>query len=272
MGSDILRRNYFANLIKYMKNVYHIDEKFNKFEDGRVNPTYKTKHVLLPLLFGLLLRIDSLNKLKYLLKDNEFKKLFPKGTNMSSIDTVRDTLKVLDMNGPYLTNKSIIKKAARNKVFDSGTIDGYTVGAIDGTKFFGSYKKSCSQCLTTTIKGEPYYYHSGSVMSIIGDGPKLVVDYEPYNPKTNSKDKDEGEINASKRLLKRVMKDHKSLIDVVVYNALVCNSTWINQCLALDIDTVVGVKNNNNKSLREVKNLQTNRNLKRYGMVRKTIL
>jgi len=28
----------------------------------------------------------------------------------------------------------IIKKAVRNKVLDEGTIDGYTVAAIDGTK------------------------------------------------------------------------------------------------------------------------------------------
>lgn len=249
-----MRRNYFAKLINYIKNVYHIDESFNKYKDGRVNPQYKTKHVLLPLLFGLLLRIESLNKLKYLLKDNEFKNLFPKGTQMPSVDTIRDTLKVLDMKGPHLINKSIINRAVRNKVFDSGTIDGYIAAAIDGTKFFGSYKKSCSQCFTTSIKGKSYFYHSGSVMAIIGDGPRLVIDYEPYNSKTNI-DKDEGEINASKRLLTRVMKDQKSLIDVIVYDALVCNSVWINQCLDLKVDTIVGVKNNNNKSLRGVKKL-----------------
>lgn len=29
-----------------------------------------------------------------------------------------------------------IKKAKRNKTFEEGTIDGYTVAAIDGTKLF----------------------------------------------------------------------------------------------------------------------------------------
>ena len=33
-------------------------------------------------------------------------------------------------------NQRIIKKVKRNKVFDIGTIDGYTVAAIDGTILF----------------------------------------------------------------------------------------------------------------------------------------
>ena len=33
-------------------------------------------------------------------------------------------------------------KVIDNKVFTNGTINGYTVAAIDGTKIFGSNKKS----------------------------------------------------------------------------------------------------------------------------------
>lgn len=43
------------------------------------------------------------------------------------------------------------------------------------------------------------------------------------------------------------------MIDVVVYDALACNSVWINHCRNLGIDTIVRAKNNNNKSLRFVK-------------------
>jgi len=34
-----MRKNYFAKLVKYMKNVYHIERGLNKLSDGRVNPT-----------------------------------------------------------------------------------------------------------------------------------------------------------------------------------------------------------------------------------------
>ena len=40
-----MRKNYFyyfSKLVKYMKNVYHIERGLNKLSDGRVNPTYST--------------------------------------------------------------------------------------------------------------------------------------------------------------------------------------------------------------------------------------
>ncbi|WP_199241844.1 hypothetical protein [Desulfosporosinus sp. Sb-LF] len=43
-----------------MKNVYQIDRGLSKLSDGRVNPTYGTGQVILPVLLGFLLRIKSL--------------------------------------------------------------------------------------------------------------------------------------------------------------------------------------------------------------------
>ena len=68
-----------------------------------------------------------------------------------------------------------------NKVFDSGTIDGYTVAAIDGIKLFGSYKKCCSECLTSTKNEKTYFYHYSSVMAVIGNGPKLILAFRSAN-------------------------------------------------------------------------------------------
>jgi len=51
------------------------------------------------------------------------------------------------------------------------------------------------------------------------------------------------------------MSTHQNFIDVVVYDALVCNSIWFNHCKTLKVDTIARVKNNNNNSLREVKKL-----------------
>ena len=196
-----MRKNYFIKLIKYIKNVYHIEEKINKLKDGRVNPSYKTGMVMLSVLFGFLLRIQSLNELNCMLKENEFKKLFTKGTQLPLVDTIRDTLKVIDLKGVSNTNKSIIRKAVNNKVFRNGSIDGYTIAAIDGTKLFGISKKCCEKCLTTYVKRNPHYYHSGAVMSLVGNAPNLVLNFEMYNPKVDSTSKDEGELNVTKRLL-----------------------------------------------------------------------
>ena len=232
-----------------MKSVYNIERGLNKLEDGRVNPTYTTVQAVTPVLLGFLLRIKSFNELNLMIKAKEFDNLFPKGTKLPRIDAIRDTLKVIVINGLRRVNYNLIKKSVANKVFANGTIDGYIVAAIDGTKFFGSNKKSCDECLTTNN----HNFHSGAVIATVGDGPKLVLDFEMYKPAEDSVTKDEGEQTVSKILLSNVVNDHKGLIDVVVYDALVCNSIWLNHCVELGVDTVVRAKNNNNISLREVK-------------------
>lgn len=232
-----------------MKNVYHIENGLNKLSDGRANPTYNTTKVITLVLFGFLLRIKSFNELNLMIKNNEFSKLFPRGTRLPLVDTIRDTLKVIDIRGLKEINEYIIKKAIENKVFENGTIDGYTVAVIDGTKFFGSNKKSCPECL----KNKTHCFHSGAVMSIVGKEPKLVIDFENYRPGGDSVSKDEGEQKVSKRLLANAVSVHKKLIDVVVYDALACNSVWINHCIEHNVDVIVRTKNNKNNSIREVK-------------------
>ena len=104
------------------------------------------------------------------------------------------------------------------------------------------------------IKGEnTHCFHSGAVMSTVGIGPKLVIGFEMYKAGQDSASKDEGELNVGKRLISNVLKSHKRLIDVVVYDALACNSIWINHCKNFGIDVIVRAKNNNNNSLRLAK-------------------
>jgi predicted transposase YbfD/YdcC len=74
-----------------------------------------------------------------------------------------------------------------------------------------------------------------------------------YNCKIDSSKKDEGELNVSKRLLTRVISQYKNFIDIVTYDALACNSKFINHCIEEGVDTVIRVKKNNNNSIKEVK-------------------
>ena len=223
-----------------MKNVYDIENGLNKLSDRRVNPTYNTAQVITLVLLGFLIRVKSFNELNLMIKNNEFRELFRRGTQLPLVDTIRDTLKVIDIQGLKQINEYIIKKAIENKVFENGTIGGYTVVAIDGTKFFGSNKKSCPECL----RNKTHCFHSGAVMSTVGDGPKLVIDFENYRLGQDSISKDEGEKNVAKRLLTDVVSAHKKLIDVVVYDALACNSVWINHCVKHHVDVIVRTKNN----------------------------
>ena len=200
------------------------------------------------------MRKQSFNELKYRIRSNDFKNIISKKMKLPQIDTIRDTLKVVDNQKLYKMLKRIIRKVKRNKVFDQGNIDGYTVAAIDGTKLFGSYKKSCEECCTTkTRNNHMHYFHSAAFMSLIGKEPRLIIDFELYKGSEDSSKKDEGELTVAKRLLGRVAKEHKHMIDVVVYDALACNSSWINHSIANKVIPVVYVKDNNITSIKEAK-------------------
>ncbi len=81
----------------------------------------------------------------------------------------------------------------------------------------------------------------------------LIIDFEMYKGTEDSSKKDEGELTVAKRLLSKVVKEHKHTIDVVVYDALACNSIWINHCLKSKVIPVIHVKDNNVTSIKEVK-------------------
>lgn len=73
-------KNYFYKLVKYMKNVYDIERGLNQLTDGRINPTHNTAKAVTLVLLEFLLRIKSFNELNLMIKNNEFRKLFPLGT------------------------------------------------------------------------------------------------------------------------------------------------------------------------------------------------
>ncbi|MHC1747329.1 MAG: transposase [Cellulosilyticaceae bacterium] len=249
-----MTKNYLKKFIKYIKKVYRIEDALKALTDGRKNAKYTTAESVLPVLLGFIMRIQSFNELKYKIRSNDFKNIVSKRMKLPQIDTIRDTLKVTDVQGLYKLHSKILKKAKRNKVFEEGTIDGYTVVAIDGTKLFGSYKKNCNECCTTTARNKKtQYFHSAAFMSLIGKEPRLIMGFELYKGSEDSSKKDEGELTVAKRLLSRVVNEHKNTLDVVVYDALACNSNWINHCRFNKIVPIVHVKNNNISSIKEVK-------------------
>jgi len=164
-----MRKNYFLKLVNYMKNACHVERGLNELFDERVNPTYSTGQVILPVLFVFLPRVKTFNELNLIIKNHEFSKLFPRGTNLPQVDAIRDTLKVIGHDGVNQINCRIIKETVENKVFENGTIDGYTVVAINEAKFFGNNKKSCPECLKNTKGEKTHYFYISCNYFYLGD-------------------------------------------------------------------------------------------------------
>ena len=64
--------NYLKQFIKYSEKVYKIEDSLTQLEDTRRKPSYSTEEVVTPVLLGFIMRIQSFNELKYMLKSNDF--------------------------------------------------------------------------------------------------------------------------------------------------------------------------------------------------------
>ena len=183
-----MRENYFIKLSKYIKNVYHMDKQIECVTDNRLNPTYKTSQIISLVLIGFLLRIQSLNQLNFMIKAGEFSNMHSQKDGLPKIDAIRSSLKSINLNKLRQINERIVRQAVRNKALDAGTIDGYTVAAIDGTNLFKTRKPSCDDCIRKNGYGKVYYAHSCTVMSLIGDGANLVIDFEMIKHRKEAND------------------------------------------------------------------------------------
>lgn len=114
-----MRGNYFVKLIKYIKNVYHIEMQIEYATDDRVNPTYKTPQIISLVLTGFLLRVQSFNQLNHMIESAEFNSLKLNNKAVPKIDSIRNSLKSVDLNCLRKINNYIIKKTVRNKSLDS---------------------------------------------------------------------------------------------------------------------------------------------------------
>ena len=121
-----MRKSYLRMLLAYMKKVYKVENTLGKLSDNRVNSTYRTSEAILPVLLGFLVRIQSLNELKYKIRSKDFQGVISRKTKLPQIDVIREVLKRIDLSGLEDLTSSIVKKAREKKVFKKGTIDGYT--------------------------------------------------------------------------------------------------------------------------------------------------
>ena len=74
-----------------MKNVFNIEQQLKYLKDGRANPTYQTKQVVLITLMGFLLRLSSLSEINRYIKSGEFDNLFLPGTKLPKVDSMQET-------------------------------------------------------------------------------------------------------------------------------------------------------------------------------------
>ena len=66
-----MTKNYLKKFIRYAKKVYCIEDGLKALTDRRKNLLYTTGEVILPVLLGFIMRIQSFNELKYKIRSND---------------------------------------------------------------------------------------------------------------------------------------------------------------------------------------------------------
>ena len=152
-------------------------------------------------------------------------------------------------------NAGIINRQRYNKVFQNGTIKGWTVYGIDGTESYLT-KTPCKGALGWSIRrrsdGKDEYYERAVALSYTGDGPHLLLGMERIKP-------GEGELTAAIRILREVNSRDNRYCDIICADALCTVAPLINEVSDQRKYVVINIKQEDRALVRDMDGLVSNR-------------
>jgi hypothetical protein len=207
-------------------------------------------------IFGL--KYPSLLKFERERKENEplignLERLY--NIDKTPCDTqLRERLDVVDPSVIRKAFNIIIAKTQRDKVLeDFKFMDRYLL-SIDGTGYFHSKDVFCENCCEKKDKEGNIvsYHHNLLAGSIVHPDLKTVIPIAPEPiVKQDGVDKNDCELNAAKRLLPKIKKEHPHLKIIIVADALSANAPYVNLCKENNFNFIVVVKESDHKYLFE---------------------
>ncbi len=212
-----------------------ISDRVNKFEDTRQKGKVEySLHDCCQSAFAMMFFQDpSINAFQQRLQDkqqlNNLKTMFnvsdiPRSTQLrTAIDNIPSTeIELLfgDFFNPLQRGKQL-------EQFEF--INGNYLIPLDGVQYFSSNKISCNCCLTKT-KDKTTYYHQVVAATIVCPGIKQVIPLAP-EPIQNidGNTKQDCEINAGKRIVKKIRAAHPKLNIIITGDSLYSKQPFIDQ-------------------------------------------
>lgn len=127
----------------------------------------------------------------------------------------------------------------------------YLLFSIDGVHYFESKKIKCKRCLRRRHRNAELSYHHSMLGAVLVHPERrevFPVGSEAIQ-KQDGASKNDCELNASKRLQDRLLKDYKDLPVVIVEDALYSNEPHVEQILNNGWDFIIGVKPSSHPTL-----------------------
>jgi hypothetical protein len=195
------------------------------------------------------------------MRQGYFNKALKQKITKGSAETFGNVLQAAIIEQYIQFARDIIKTARYNKVYQGGTIDGFTVAALDGTELTRteSQHRSCKLCKASKYTKEDgtkvIQMHENFVgASYVGKPPNLILGIERVSPK-------EGETTAALRLLDNLKSWHYYYADVVALDSLYANAPVINKLLEQNVIGVIRVKQEHYTLVQDAEGLFSSRGL-----------
>ncbi len=265
---------------KYLPRLFVM---FEELSDQRMQGkvTYSMKVICVTRLFGLLCGLTTMNSMTNNFNNDNTIKNLAKITNtklddLPHHDTINDVFDDLSIDELRKIQKYIVNALIRSKMFDKFRFDGKFQLLIDGTGLVSFDHKHCDQCLVKKHSdGHKTYEHNVLEAKLVFDSFVLSLDSEfienPDSSVVNIK-KQDCEMNAFKRMAKRIKKNFPKLKFIITGDALYASGPFIKLCLDNNWDYIFRLKSNKlktvNKDFDGIIKLDTGSKFENYFLVK----
>lgn len=224
---------------KYLPRLFIM---FKELSDQRMQGkvTYSMKVICVTRLFGLLCGLTSMNSMTNKFNnDNTIENLSKiTNTNLDDLphyDTINDVFENISVEELRKIQKYIVNTLIRSKMFDKFRYKGKFQLLIDGTGLVSFNYKHCNHCLVKQHSdGHKTYEHQVLEAKLVFDSCVLSLDsefIENPDPSVINIKKQDCEMNAFKRMAKRIKNNFPKLGFIITGDALYASGPFIELCL-----------------------------------------
>lgn len=233
-------KELLKELLKIIKKYLpELTSMFSSLTDKRHKSyiTYKMRTIIMTRLFSLLCGVTTMTGINSTFDtdnaiDNLSKICNQKLKEIPDWQTIQDVIETLDYNEIDEIRKYMFKALLRSKMFDRFRYNGYIQLIVDATGLTSLDYNLNGSCLTRTRDGKTKYYKYVLEAKVVFSNIVISIDSEWIeNTKLNNeKEKQDCEVNAFKRMQKRIKKNYPKLKFIVTGDALYASTPMINIC------------------------------------------
>jgi len=229
-----MQNHFFPNLIEELGNVY--DPRKENYTD------YTSEELLYQIILKNACTIETMRQMTEWFGDancasNLGKLIGRKIENIAHYDTINNFLERLEINELNNIKVGMVKRLIRNKSFNQARMrDNQWIVILDGTGLYHFREKHCENCLVKEItdregnKKKVYYHNVLEAKIIIAENIVISIGTEVIENESEDVDKQDCEINASKRLLKRIKEEFPKLKICILGDSLYAVESIIDIC------------------------------------------